>query len=154
MHDLINWSNWCREIHQLFLKKCRNYIIIIIAHSSLLNTCISYIVSPAVPLSAGAAISISVVITFIVTIVIGFLSGLLVMHLCSRKKAVYSPATEGQANVGPTAPAGPVYEEVSPKEEIELNNNQAYGPVGLWNLQDYSIVNPATGYSIDLCIRT
>ncbi len=101
---------------------------IIIAHSS---SCISYIVSPAAPLSAGAAISISVVITFIVTIVIGFLTGLLVMHLCSRKKAVYSPAPEGIANVGPTAPAGPVYEEVSPKEEIELNNNQAYGPVGL-----------------------
>ncbi len=53
------------------------------------------------------------------------------MHLCSRKKAVYSPAAEGQVNVGPTAPAGPVYEEVSPKEEIELNTNQAYGPVGL-----------------------
>ncbi len=60
------------------------------------------------------------------------------MHLCSRKKAVYSPAPEGIANVEPTAPAGPVYEEVSPKEEIELNNNQAYGPVGLWNLQDYT----------------
>ncbi len=65
------------------------------------------------------------------TLVIGFLTGLLVMHLCSRKKAVYSPATEGQTNVGPTAPAGPVYEEVSPKEEIELNTNQAYGPLAL-----------------------
>ena len=52
------------------------------------------------------------------------------MHLCSRKKAVYFPATKGQANVGPT-PVGPVYEEVSPKEEIELNTNQAYGPLGL-----------------------
>ncbi len=48
-----------------------------------------------------------------------------------RKKAVYSPAAEGQTNEGLTAPAGPVYEEVSPKEEIELNTNQAYGPVGL-----------------------
>ncbi len=54
------------------------------------------------------------------------------MHLCSRsRKELYSPAAEGQANVGPTVPAGPVYEEVSPKEEIELNTNQAYGPVGL-----------------------
>ncbi len=53
------------------------------------------------------------------------------MHLCSRKKAVYFQTAEGQANVGPTVPAGPVYEEVSPKEEIELNTNQAYGPVGL-----------------------
>ncbi len=48
-----------------------------------------------------------------------------------RKKAVYSPAAEGQTNVGPIPPVGPVYEEVSPKEEIELNTNQAYGPVGL-----------------------
>ncbi len=48
------------------------------------------------------------------------------MHLCSRKKAVYSLAAEGQANVGPIASTGPVYEEVLPKEEIELNTNQAY----------------------------
>ena len=53
------------------------------------------------------------------------------MHLCSRKKAVYSPAPEGIANAGPIAPAGPVYEEVSSKEEIELNTNQAYGPIAL-----------------------
>ncbi len=67
--------------------------------------------------------------------ILGFLTGLLVMHLCSRKKAVYSLAAKGQANVGPTAqPAGPVYEEVSPKEEMELNTNQAYGPVGLWTV--------------------
>ncbi len=71
------------------------------------------------------------VITFIVTSVIEFLTGLLVMHLCSRKKAVYSPAPEGIANAGPIAPAGPVYEEVSSKEEIELNTNQAYGPIAL-----------------------
>ncbi len=103
------------------------------------------------PLSTGATIAISVVISSFISIVIGFLAGLLVMHLCSRKKAVYSLAAEGQANVGPTnvgptnvgptnvgptnvgptVPAGPVYEEVSPKEEIELNTNQAYGPVGL-----------------------
>ena len=53
------------------------------------------------------------------------------MYLFMRKKAMYSPAADGQANVGPTVPAGPVYEEVSPKEEIELNTNQAYGPLGL-----------------------
>ena len=53
------------------------------------------------------------------------------MYLLMRKKAAYSPSAKGQANVGPTVPAGPVYEEVSPKEEIELNTNQAYGPVGL-----------------------
>ncbi|XP_064404071.1 complement factor H-related protein 3-like [Halichondria panicea] len=89
-------------------------------------------VSTVAPLfSTSATVAISVVITFIVTLVIGFLTGLLVMHVFSRKKAVYSPATEGQANVGPTTLAGPVYEEVSPTEEIELNTNQAYGPVGL-----------------------
>ncbi len=67
------------------------------------------------------------------------------MHLCSiRKKAVYFPAAEGIANVEPTAPAGPVYEEVSPKEEIELNTNQAYGPVGLWNTITFQSVKPAS----------
>ena len=80
-------------------------------------------------LSTGEAIAISFVITFIVAAILG----LLVMHLCSGscKKAVYSPATKEQANIGPTAPVGPVYEEVSPKDEIELNTNQAYGPVAL-----------------------
>ena len=58
----------------------------------------------------------------------GCVCGALLMYWLMRKKAVYSPATEGQDNVGLTAPAGPVYEEVSPKEEIELNTNQAYGP--------------------------
>ena len=89
-------------------------------------------VSTIAPLfSTSATVAISVVITFIVTLIIGFLTGLLVMHLFSRKKAVYFPATEGQANAVSTAPAGPVYEEVSPKEDIELNTNQAYGPLGL-----------------------
>ncbi len=56
------------------------------------------------------------------------------MHVFSRKKAVYFPVTEGQANAASTTPVGPVtpvYEEVSPKEDIELNTNQAYGPLGL-----------------------
>ncbi|XP_064395749.1 uncharacterized protein LOC135342833 [Halichondria panicea] len=89
-------------------------------------------VSTVAPLfSTFATVAISVVITFIVTLVIGFLTGLLVMHLFSRKKAVYFPATKGQTSVRNTAPTGPVYEEVSPKEEMELNTNQAYGPVGL-----------------------
>ncbi len=65
------------------------------------------------------------------TVVIEFLARLLVTRLCCRKKTVYSPAAEGQANAGPIAPAGPVYEEVSSKEEIELSTNQAYGPLAL-----------------------
>ena len=52
------------------------------------------------------------------------------MYLFMRKKTMYLLAIE-QANVRPTSPAGPIYEEVSPKVEIELNINQAYGPVGL-----------------------
>ncbi len=65
------------------------------------------------------------------SVIIGFLAGVMLTYLCMRKKTVYSPTAEGQANVGPTAPAGPVYEEVSLKEEIELNTNKAYGPIGL-----------------------
>ncbi len=84
----------------------------------LIRIVVVYLAAPA-PLSIAATVAISVVITFIVSVVIGFLAGLLVMYLCMHKKAVYSPTAEGQANVGPTAPAGP--EEVSPKEEIELN---------------------------------
>ena len=79
----------------------------------------------------GIAVSVSVVVMAVLFMIIGFLTGVLVMYLCSHKKAVYSPSADGQANVRPTVPAGPVYEEVSCKEEIELNTNQAYGPVGL-----------------------
>ncbi|XP_064403648.1 mucin-2-like [Halichondria panicea] len=78
-----------------------------------------------------AAVSISVVVTAILFTIIGLFVGLLIMYLFMHKKNVYSPSAKEQANVGPTTPAGPVYEEVSPKEEIELNTNQAYGPVGL-----------------------
>ncbi|XP_064403372.1 uncharacterized protein LOC135349149 [Halichondria panicea] len=78
-----------------------------------------------------AAVSISVVVTAIVFMIIGLFVGLLIMYLFMHKKNVYSPSPKERANVGPTVPAGPVYEEVSPKEEIELNTNQAYGPVGL-----------------------
>ncbi len=74
-------------------------------------------------------VSVSVVVTAVLFTVIGLLMGLLIMFM--RKKAVYSPSAKERANVGPTAPAGPVYEEVSPKEEIELNTNQACGPVRL-----------------------
>ena len=91
---------------------------------------ISHAVSTVAPLfSTSATVAISVVITFIVTLIIGFITGLLVMHLFFRKKAVYFLANEGQANAASTAPVGPVYEVVSPKEDIELNTNQAYEPL-------------------------
>ena len=59
------------------------------------------------------------------------------MYLFMRKKIVYLLA-KTQTNVGPTVPAGPIYEEVRvlPTEEIELNINQAYGPCsGIVNSQ-------------------
>ncbi len=79
----------------------------------------------------GIAVSVSVIVTAALFTIIGFLIGLLVMYLRCRKKTVFSPVAEGKTNVRPTTPVGPVYEEVSPKEEIELNINQAYGPVRL-----------------------
>ncbi|XP_064400519.1 uncharacterized protein LOC135346723 [Halichondria panicea] len=77
----------------------------------------------------GIAVSVSVVVTAALFTIIGFLAGLLVMHLRYHKKALHFPAAEGQANARSTVLIGPVYEEVSPKEEIELNTNQAYGPL-------------------------
>ncbi len=74
---------------------------------------------------------ICTIVTFILAIVSGCVCGALLMYWVMRKKTVYSRAAEGQANVafqGLTASVDAVYEEVSPKEEIELNTNQAYGP--------------------------
>ncbi len=76
-------------------------------------------------LSTGVVVAITAVIVLIVSVVIGFIAGFITSTLCSHKKAVYSPTVEGQGNIGPTAPAGPVY------EDIELNTNKAYGPVRL-----------------------
>ena len=80
--------------------------------------------------STGATVGITLAVSAIVCSILGFLAGLLVMYLITHKKAMYSPA-KGQANVRPTVPVGPVYEEVPPalKEKIELNVNQAYGPI-------------------------
>ena len=82
-------------------------------------------------LSTGATVGVTLAVSAVVFTILGFLAGLLVMYLITRKKAVYSTA-DGQIDVQPTVPVGPVYEDVLPpsKEEIELNINQAYGPVG------------------------
>ena len=79
------------------------------------------------PLSTGAAVGVTLAVSAVVVTILGFLAGLLVMYLITRKKAVYS-IPEGQT----TVPVGPVYEDISlsSKEEIELKSNQAYGPVG------------------------
>ncbi len=75
----------------------------------------------------SVTVAITCVITFIVAVIIGFAAGFSVSTLCSCKKTEKSSTTEGQANVGSTAPAGPVYEELSlKKEEIELKTNNAY----------------------------
>ncbi|XP_064403253.1 uncharacterized protein LOC135348821 [Halichondria panicea] len=81
----------------------------------------------AATLSTGVTIAISVTTTFVAITILGFLAGLLVMYSFTRKKARKTALSV----VEPTKPVGPVYEEVSPKEEIELNTNQAYGPLGL-----------------------
>ena len=52
------------------------------------------------------------------------------MYWFRRKKAVYYTRKTALSVIEPTKPVEPVYEEVSPKEEIELNTNQAYGPLG------------------------
>ncbi|XP_064402641.1 membrane cofactor protein-like isoform X1 [Halichondria panicea] len=89
-------------------------------------------VSPtAATLSSGVTLAIGVTTTFVASTLLGFLAGLLVMYSFMRKKAVYFTRKTTLSAVEPTKPVGPVYEEVSPKEEIELNTNQAYGPLGL-----------------------
>ncbi|XP_064402839.1 uncharacterized protein LOC135348523 [Halichondria panicea] len=94
--------------------------------------CVSPTEAPtAATLSTDVTVAIGVTITFIASTILGFLVGLLVMYSFTRKKAVYYTRKTALSVVEPTKPVGPVYEEVSPKEEIELNTNQAYGPVGL-----------------------
>ena len=60
----------------------------------------------------------------VVFTILGFLAGLLVMYLITRKRKVYYAIAEEQTNVQPTVPVGPVYEDVSPapKEMIELRH--------------------------------
>ena len=87
--------------------------------------------NPLFPLSIGAAVGVTLAVSAVVFTILGFLAGLLVACIITRKKAVYSTAEE-QVNIKPIVPLGPVYEDVSPapKEEIKLNLNQAYGPLG------------------------
>ncbi len=86
--------------------------------------------SKEVSLTINEVAVMSTIVTFIVAMASGCACGALLTYWVMRKKAVFSPAADGQAiNIGPTVPAGPIYEEVSPKEEIELNINQAYGSV-------------------------
>ena len=97
-----------------------------------LELSIGMIVSDApISLSTGALVGVTLAGSAVVFTILGFLAGLLVNHLITRKKAVYSTAKE-QTSVQCTVPVDPVYADVSPasKEEIELKSNQAYGPIG------------------------
>ena len=87
-------------------------------------------------LSVGEAIGISVFLTFVVSIIIGLVMGAMFTYCVMRRQInkgnkEHTPLQQQQPPPQQqSAPAGPVYEEVSqPKEEIELNTNQAYGPV-------------------------
>ena len=87
----------------------------------------------------GQATGLSTAVTFILTMVIGLVLGMALMHCIMSAKRTSKHAvtvdesshTSTHISVQPTAPAGPVYEDVSPapKEEIELKSNQAYGPI-------------------------
>ena len=53
------------------------------------------------------------------------------MYLITHCKNRKHNEGRGQTQIPQQIVAGPVYEEVStPKENIELETNQAYGPVG------------------------
>ncbi|XP_064404153.1 sushi, von Willebrand factor type A, EGF and pentraxin domain-containing protein 1-like isoform X2 [Halichondria panicea] len=80
-------------------------------------------------LSTGVTVAIGVTTTFVLSTL--FLAALLVMYSFTRKKAVYYTRETALSVVKPTEPVEPVYEEVLPKEEMELHTNQAYGPLGL-----------------------
>ena len=91
-------------------------------------------------LSVGQATGLSAVVTFILTMVIGLVLGMALMYCITSAKGTskYTVSVDESshpsilADAQPTAPAGPIYEDVSPasKEEIELKCNEAYGPIG------------------------
>ena len=72
------------------------------------------------------------VVTFIVTVLVGLAVGAGVTYLIMHNKThktVDVPTEAPPQQQQPTP--GPLYEEVAPeKEEIELKTNEAYGPVG------------------------
>ena len=72
------------------------------------------------------------VVTFIVSVLIGLAVGVgvtyLIIHDKTRKTVDVPTEAPPQQQQQPTP--GPLYEEVAPaEEEIELKTNEAYGPV-------------------------
>ena len=87
----------------------------------------------------GQATGLSTAVTFILTMVIGLVLGMAFMYciMSAKRTSKYAVTvdkschTSTHINVQPTAPAGPIYEDVcpAPKEEIEMKSNQVYGPI-------------------------
>ena len=88
--------------------------------------------STIVTLSTGQVVGITVVVTFIVSVLIGKAVGVGVTYLIVHDKThkTVDVLTEAPPQQQQPTP-GPLYEKVAPaKEEIELKINEAYGPVG------------------------
>ena len=84
-------------------------------------------------LTTADVVGITVMVTFIGSVLIGLAVGVGVTYLIMRDKThktVDVPTEAPPQQQQPTP--GPLYEEVTPAigEEIELKTNEAYGPVG------------------------
>ena len=84
--------------------------------------------------STAQVVGLTVAVTFILTMIVGLGSGMVLMYcflsVKRTRKFTVSVDHPSTSAIQPTEQAVPVYEEVSPKEKIELKSNQAYGPVG------------------------
>ena len=99
----------------------------------MIPTATSCVTEQADSIGTSQAVGISVMITFIVTLlsvlVVQVGVTYLIKHVKTAHKKVDVP-TEAPPQQQQPAP-GPLYEEVAPaKEEIELKTNEAYGPLG------------------------
>jgi flagellar basal body-associated protein FliL len=77
------------------------------------------------PEADDLAVVISLSIMIVVTLLVGFLSGLLVMWCWFKKSSLKTSTEETQYN----APPNPVYDEVSHDRgvSVQLTTNEAYG---------------------------
>ena len=88
--------------------------------------CISAVSEPTT-LSTAVSVGITAVVIATITLIVGFLAGVLVYHCISKHQTQSSkPGTSSYQQQQATVPqqrAGPEYEEV-----VELKENVAYGP--------------------------
>ena len=74
-------------------------------------------------------VGISIVVTFTVTLPLGLLVGMMIMYHIMRRKKQTTEEQFSQDSTALSTQVVPIYEEVSsPKEEIQLKTNEAYGP--------------------------